>query len=106
MYPGPPSPPWGEGRRTEEAGWSQFRSSQETCLLPGGRPKLTPVDRQPVLFPSSTGKPDGWTSLPSLVCPPVQSTSNPRTCYVPILAAVPGARGPTVTQKDKNQCPE
>ena len=42
MYPGPPSPPWGEGQRTEEVGWSQFRSSQETCLLPGDRPKLTP----------------------------------------------------------------
>lgn len=106
MYPGPPSPPWGEGRRTEEVGWSQFRSSQETCLLPGDRPKLTPVDRQPVLFPSSTGKLDGRTSLPSLVCPPVQSTRNPSTCYMPILAAVPGARGPILTQKDKTQCLE
>ena len=100
MYPGPPSPPWGEGRRTEEVGWSQFRSSQEMCLLPGDRPKLTPVDRQPVLLPSSTGKLDGRTSSPSLVCLPVQSTRNPSTCYMSIVAAVPGVRGPILTQKD------
>lgn len=46
-----------EDRREEQ--WSQFRSSQETCLLPGGRPRSAPVERQPVLLLASVGKPDG-----------------------------------------------
>lgn len=25
-----------------DVGWSQFRSSQETCFVPGGPPRLTP----------------------------------------------------------------
>lgn len=61
MHPGPPSPPWEKDGGQRRGGWSQFRSSQEMCLLPGGRPRLTPVERQPALLPSSVGKPDGWT---------------------------------------------
>ena len=101
MNPGPPAPPCGEGRRTDEVGGpvqifpgnvpSARRSSQaDTC---GNTASVTSF------LHGESGRVDFSVFLI------LQSTRNPSTCYVPLLATAPGAGEPVKTQKAKSHCP-